>query len=98
LSEKMNSENMTVLAYSKDLGKVTNNMTTGYIMLGYDDIFSVRYFDEDLKGYWTKDGTVDIFIVFDDAVDEYSSIMKRCDEFNHNLFSDAERVGGRKYA
>jgi hypothetical protein len=24
--------------------------------------------------------------------------MKRCDEFNHNLFSDAERVGGRKYA
>jgi hypothetical protein len=98
LSEKMNSENMTVLAYSKDLGKVTNNMTTGYIMLGYDDIFSVGYFDEDLKGYWTKDGTVDIFTVFDDAVDEYSSIMKRCDEFNHNLFSDAERVGGRKYA
>ena len=57
-------------------------------------IYSQSDICEDLKGYWTKDGNVDIFTVFDDAVDEHSSIMK-CDEFNHNLFSDAERVGGR---
>lgn len=98
LSEKMNSENMTVLAYSKDLGKVSDEMTTGYIMLGYDDIYSVRYFDEDLKAYWTKDGTVDIFTAFEDAVNDYSTIMNRCDEFNRELLSEAMRVGGTKYA
>jgi hypothetical protein len=98
LSEKMNSENMTVLAYSKDLGKVSDEMTTGYIMLGYDDIYSVRYFDEDLKAYWTKDGTVDIFTAFEDAVNDYSTIMNRCDEFNRELLSEATRVGGTKYA
>jgi hypothetical protein len=98
LSEKINSENMTVLAYSKDLGKVSDEMTTGYIMLGYDDIYSVRYFDEDLKAYWTKDGTVDIFTAFEDAVNDYSTIMNRCDEFNRELLSEATRVGGTKYA
>lgn len=98
LSEKMNSENMIVLAYSKDLGKVSDEMTTGYIMLGYDDIYSVRYFDEDLKAYWTKDGTVDIFTAFEDAVNDYSTIMNRCDEFNRELLSEATRVGGTKYA
>lgn len=98
LSEKMNSENMIVLAYSKDLGKVSDEMTTGYILLGYDDIYSVRYFDEDLKAYWTKDGTVDIFTAFEDAVNDYSTIMNRCDEFNRELLSEATRVGGTKYA
>lgn len=98
LSEKMNSENMTVLAYSKDLGKVSDEMTTGYILLGYDDIYSIRYFDEDLKAYWTKDGTVDIFTAFEDAVNDYSTIMNRCDEFNRELLSEAMRVGGTKYA
>jgi hypothetical protein len=98
LSEKMNSENMTVLAYSKDLGKVSDEMTTGYILLGYDDIYSIRYFDEDLKAYWTKDGTVDIFTAFEDAVNDYSTIMNRCDEFNRELLSEATRVGGTKYA
>jgi hypothetical protein len=89
---------MTVLAYSKDLGKVSDEMTTGYILLGYDDIYSVRYFDEDLKAYWTKDGTVDIFTAFEDAVNDYSTIMNRCDEFNRELLSEATRVGGTKYA
>jgi hypothetical protein len=98
LSEKMNSENMIVLAYSKDLGKVSDEMTTGYILLGYDDIYSIRYFDEDLKAYWTKDGTVDIFTAFEDAVNDYSTIMNRCDEFNRELLSEATRVGGTKYA
>lgn len=98
LSEKMNSENMIVLAYSKDLGKVSDEMTKGYILLGYDDIYSIRYFDEDLKAYWTKDGTVDIFTAFEDAVNDYSTIMNRCDEFNRELLSEATRVGGTKYA
>ncbi|MDD4009336.1 MAG: DUF4965 domain-containing protein [Fermentimonas sp.] len=97
LSEKMN-ENMTVLAYSKDLGKVSRDNTTGYIMLGYDDIYSIQYFEKNLKAYWTKDGTVDIYDAFNSAVKEYSSIMKRCDEFNRTQMYETGKVGGEKYA
>lgn len=97
LSEKLN-ETMTVLAYSKDLGEISAEKTTGYIMLGYDDIYSIQYFEKNLKGYWTNNGEVDIYKAFNKAVNEYSSIMKRCDEFNISLMEDAFNAGGEKYA
>ena len=97
LSDKMN-ENMSVLAYSKDLGEISTDNTTGYIMLGYDDIYSIQYFEKNLKGYWTNNGEVDIYQAFNKAVNEYSSIMKRCDEFNRSIMDDALKAGGKKYA
>lgn len=92
------AKEMTVLAYSHDLGMVTADKTAGYIMLGYDDLYSIQYFGENLKAYWTKDGTVDIFEAFNDAEKGYASIMERCDAFNRSVMEDAERAGGRKYA
>ncbi len=89
---------MTLLAYSRDLGEVGSDKKTGFIMLGYDDIYSVQYFGKNLKGYWTKDGTVDIFQAFKSAETDYTSIMDRCDEFNRSMMADAERAGGKKYA
>ena len=89
---------MTVLAYSRDLGEVASEKKAGFIMLGYDDIYSVQYFDKNLKGYWTNDGTVDIFQAFESAETEYASIMDRCHDFNRSMMADAERVGGKKYA
>lgn len=91
-------EEMTLLAYSRDLGEVGSDIKTGFIMLGYDDIYSVQYFENNLKGYWTKDGTVDIFQAFKNAETDYVSIMDRCDDFNRSMMADAERVGGKKYA
>lgn len=97
LSEKINQQ-MTVLAYSKDLGRVSDDYTAGYIMLGYDDIYSIQYFEKNLKGYWTNDGTVDIFQAFKSAETDYASIMKRCDDFNRTMMTDAVEAGGVKYA
>jgi len=97
LSEKINQQ-MTVLAYSKDLGRVSDDYTAGYIMLGYDDIYSIQYFEKNLKGYWTNDGTVDIFQAFKSAETDYASIMKRCDDFNRTMMADAVEAGGVKYA
>ena len=97
MSAKIN-EKMTVLAFSENLGEVSTKHTTGYIMLGYDDIYSIQYFEKNLKGYWTKNGEVDIYQAFKMAVDDYKSIIKRCDEFNTNLMNDAINAGGKKYA
>lgn len=97
LSEKIN-ESMTVLAYSENLGSVSANHTAGYIMLGYDDLFSIQYFGNNLKGYWTNDGTRDIIQVFEAAQTDYTSVMERCDQFNRNMMTDAIEAGGVKYA
>lgn len=97
LSANMTQE-MTVLAYSRDLGQVASEKRAGFIMLGYDDIYSIQYFEKNLKGYWTNDGTVDIFQAFKSAETDYESIMERCDDLNRTMMDDAEKAGGRKYA
>jgi len=97
LSEKIN-EQMTVLAYCEDLGTVSANKTAGYIMLGYDDIYSIQYFEKNLKGYWTNDGKTDIYQAFHSAAEDYASIMQQCDLFNRTMMADAVEAGGEKYA
>ncbi len=97
LPEQM-SKNMTVLAYSKDLGKVSSRLVSDYIMLGYDDIYSIQYFEKNLKAYWTNNGRIDIFQAFQSANNDYNSIMKRCRDFNVKMMNDANRAGGEKYA
>ncbi|NMB50650.1 MAG: DUF5127 domain-containing protein, partial [Bacteroidales bacterium] len=50
------TKGMTVLAYSNDLGNVSSRFVEDYIMLGYDDLYSVQYFHDNLLAYWKKDG------------------------------------------
>lgn len=97
LSEKM-ATNMTVLAYTQDLGKISSTKVADFIMLGYDDIYSIQYFGKDLKGYWTNDGKVDIFSAFNSANNDYAAIMNRCVKFDKEMMADAEKAGGTKYA
>lgn len=70
----------------------------GKIMVGYDDIFSVRYFGENLRPYWNKDGNSSIMDQFSAANDQYASLMKDCEKFDCALMADATEAGGRKYA
>ena len=91
-------EKMSVLAYSNDLGKVANKAVNGYLMIGYDDIYSIQYFHENLLPYWKHNGLVNIYQAFERADKNYASLMKRCAEFDQKLMQDAENAGGNEYA
>jgi len=91
-------EKMTVLAYTNNLGKVTKESAKGHLMVGYDDLFSIQYFYENLMPYWKHNGKVDIFQAFEKAEKSYSTLIARCDEFDQKLLSDAEKAGGKEYA
>ena len=97
LPEKMYMK-MTALSVVNDMGKVGNNVATGYAMIGYDDIYSIQYFGENLQGYWHKNGTVGIKQAFSMAVTGYQSVMERCIAFDKKMMADAEKAGGKKYA
>lgn len=97
LPEKM-FQKMTALSVANDLGKVGNKAVAGYVMIGYDDVYSIQYFGDNLKGYWTKGGTVDIKQAFTTAAAEYQSIMDRCIAFDKGLMAEATKAGGLKYA
>ena len=85
------------LHLSKSLGKVKGGKS-GKVMVGYDDIYSVQYFGENLRPYWNRNGDKTIQDEFNLALKEYDSLMKSCEKFDCRLMADAEKAGGRKYA
>ena len=80
-----------------DLGSVGKAKTTRWIMLAYDDLYSIRYFGTDLKAYWTKDGTTFDQLLIKSAA-EYSKVTAECEKFDNNLIADLKTEGGDKYA
>lgn len=85
------------MAYSHDLGKISS-ASEGYLMIGYDDILSIQYFNEDLPAYWKHGGEVDIYQAFEKSAAEYKDVMRRCRAFDKRLMNDAMDAGGQAYA
>ena len=88
---------MTVLAYSDNLGKVGKDVKAGHLLVGYDDIESIEYFGDHLQPIW-KDGGRTIFDAMEAGDKAYNETMKRCAEFDAALMEEATKAGGEKYA
>ena len=80
-----------------DLGQVAGQAAACHAMLAYDDLYSIRYFDERLRPYWRRSGwgAADLLKA---AAKDYASLVKRCSAFDEALMADLTRVGGAKYA
>ncbi|MGM9740536.1 MAG: glutaminase domain-containing protein [Candidatus Cryptobacteroides sp.] len=84
------------MAVSQSLG--LSKKAAGSVMIGYDDIYSIQYFGENLRPYWNRKGDSSIEAQFEAALKEETSLVKRCYAFDRKLMADAEKAGGRKYA
>lgn len=51
------------MAYVHNLGTVTKDGKDGFLMIGYDDIYSIEYMYEKRMGYWKHDGKVTILML-----------------------------------
>ena len=91
-------EKMTALSYIENLETVGKDAKSGFLMLGYDDVYSIEYFYKRRQAYWKHDGEVDIFQAFKRASENYSSVMQRCREFDKQMMTDATQAGGIEYA
>lgn len=85
------------LALVRDLGRV-DKTTEGHILLGYDDIYSIQYFGQNLRPWWNRDGQSSIVEQLAAAERDYASLKARCDAFDAALMAEAEAAGGRRYA
>ena len=63
----------------------------------YDDIESIEYFGKHLRSYWNKDGQT-ITEAIAEAAKEYDELKVSCKGFSDNLYNDAAKAGGEKYA
>jgi hypothetical protein len=86
-----------VLAYAFDLGSVGSQAIERFLVLAYDDEFSIQYFYRNLRPYWRAAGMTTEELLRT-AVQEYGSLSLRCRQFDEELMADMRKVGGDQYA
>lgn len=80
-----------------DLGVVGAEPVMRRVLVAYDDLYSIKYFNTRLRPYWRRAGAEPSDLLRA-AERDYSGLMKRCRQFDEQLVADLRRVGGEKYA
>jgi hypothetical protein len=77
--------------------KVSSQPVTRWLMLAYDDLYSIQYMKQNLRPYWRRNGweAADLLKA---AAKDYESLKQRCAAFDQELMADLTRAGGEKYA
>jgi hypothetical protein len=86
-----------VLAFAFDLGAVGAQPVSRHLMLAYDDLYSLEYFNRRVRPYWRRNG-MDAAGLLKAASSDYEALVRRCTEFDQKLMADLEAAGGKPYA
>lgn len=92
------THSMPAMICVENLGNVSSKPSNGYVMIGYDDLESIQYFGNNLKAWWTNEGTVTIKDVLQSASAEHDGVMERCANFDKKLWDETMEAGGKNYA
>ena len=83
----------TIIPFNK-----VNDVTEKIIMLGYDDIYSIQYFQQNLKAWWKEDDNASIEKELSSAADNYVAVLAKCEATDKMIYEDAKKAGGENYA
>lgn len=89
---------MPAMVCIDNVSKVTAMPSKGYVMIAYDDVESIQYFNKNLKAWWTQDGSLTINDIFEKSISEYDQIINSCENFDAKLWDECLTAGGDKYA
>ena len=81
-----------------NIGKVDGKGSSSHVLLGYDDQFSVQYFEKNLLPWWNKNGDKTIQGELKEAEADFSKILAACNVVDTKMYDDAFNVGGKMYA
>ncbi len=91
------NDEQPTLAFALDLGHVGAAAVSRHLMIGYDEVYQVKFFGQRLRPYWRRNGA-EATDLFQAAERDYPSLMRRCAAFDSDLMSDLTRSGGARYA
>ena len=86
-----------VLAFQIPVSVGTSGPAEKHLMLAYDDIYSVIYFEQKLEGYWRKKFS-GIDELLQTAEKEYTTLRSRSMQYDKDLYAKANALGGKEYA
>ncbi len=70
---------------------------SSWLLLAYDDEYSIQYFKHNLRPYWRRNGD-DAAALLKKAAADYESLKQRCERFDAEFMADMRQAGGEKYA
>ncbi len=84
-------------AITFDTIQTSNQPVTRWLMLAYDDLYSIQYMKQNLRPYWRRNGweASDLLLA---SAKEYESLSARCAAFDQELMADLTKAGGANYA
>lgn len=82
---------------SLDFGSVDIKGASRWLMLAYDDVYSIQYMKRNLRPYWRRNGW-EASDLLKKAASSYEDLTKRCVAFDKELLADLRAAGGEKYA
>ena len=86
-----------MLAFSINLGRVSAQPVSRYLMLAYDDLYAIEYFQRRERAWWRRKGS-EMSDLLRNARKEHDALSERSTSFDTELMADMRRAGGEKYA
>lgn len=80
------------------IGKVGTDIVEKIMLLGYDDLYAIQYFGQNLKAWWRDRDGAGIEKELTNAYTDYGKIAVRCKDFDNTIYNDALKAGGEEYA
>jgi hypothetical protein len=87
----------TVISVQFDDVRVASQPVVRWLMLAYDDEYSIQYFKKNLRPYWRRNGD-NAAALLKKAAAEYETLERRCEKFDAELMAALTKAGGEKYA
>jgi hypothetical protein len=91
------SDRAPVAAFAFDLGRVSSRPVSRWLMLAYDDGYSIQYFHQNLRPYWRRNGMDATGLLLHSSA-EYAALTSRCVDFDSRLMASLSQSGGERYA
>lgn len=86
-----------VSAFAANLDQVGADGKTWSLVVAYDQVWALTYFDRRLRPYWSRNGQSAINLI-ETAWAERGAVLQRVAEFDAKLIADLEASGGKIYA
>ncbi|RME95586.1 MAG: DUF4965 domain-containing protein [Verrucomicrobia bacterium] len=77
--------------------RVGEQPVSRWLMLAYDDLYSIQYLGHNLRPYWRRHGW-EARDLLEAAARDFAELRRRCEAFDAELTADLERAGGVEYA
>jgi len=68
-----------------------------WLMLAYDDLYSIQFMKKNLRPYWRRNGW-EAADLLNASAKGYAALRRRCEAFDEQLMADLTQAGGPKYA